>query len=302
MVVLRGNILSCLVGLYEKALPASLSWEERLMAARRAGYDFVEISIDETDEKLKRVQLSREDRHDILRAIINTGTPVLTMCLSGNRRYPIGSEDKAKREKGIELILKAIDFSIDVGIRIVQLAGYDNFYEASNKRTQDLFLDGLYKVTEYASSHAVMLSIENVDTDFMDSITKIMSYIKKVDSPWLTLYPDIGNLMAAGLSISRIEDDIKSNSKYITAFHVKDSLPNIIRRVPYGEGIVNFERFFSLLDGIGFEGLLVAEMWSDDSVRSEATARDAREFIRNRIIASQSSLLDLNSKEVSRVL
>ena len=40
------------VGLYEKALPASMCWEERLTAAGQAGYDFVEISIDESDERL----------------------------------------------------------------------------------------------------------------------------------------------------------------------------------------------------------------------------------------------------------
>jgi L-ribulose-5-phosphate 3-epimerase len=43
------------VGLYEKALPASLTWEERLTAAGQAGYDFVEISIDESDERLSRL-------------------------------------------------------------------------------------------------------------------------------------------------------------------------------------------------------------------------------------------------------
>ena len=39
------------LGLYEKAMPAELTWKEKLEAARDAGYDFVEISIDETDAK-----------------------------------------------------------------------------------------------------------------------------------------------------------------------------------------------------------------------------------------------------------
>ena len=38
------------IGLYEKAVPSSLSWEEKLSCARECGYDFLEISIDETDE------------------------------------------------------------------------------------------------------------------------------------------------------------------------------------------------------------------------------------------------------------
>ena len=37
------------LGLYEKAMPPELSWEEKLLAAKEAGYDFVEISIDETE-------------------------------------------------------------------------------------------------------------------------------------------------------------------------------------------------------------------------------------------------------------
>ena len=36
------------LGLYEKAMPSDLSWKEKLEAAKAAGFDFVEISIDET--------------------------------------------------------------------------------------------------------------------------------------------------------------------------------------------------------------------------------------------------------------
>ena len=43
------------LGLYEKAMPGTLSWREKLEAAREAGFDFVEISIDETDQKLARL-------------------------------------------------------------------------------------------------------------------------------------------------------------------------------------------------------------------------------------------------------
>ena len=34
------------IGLYEKAMPSALNWEEKLQCARDCGYDFVEISID----------------------------------------------------------------------------------------------------------------------------------------------------------------------------------------------------------------------------------------------------------------
>jgi L-ribulose-5-phosphate 3-epimerase len=43
------------VGLYEKALPVGSSWEERLVSAAKAGYDFIDISIDESAMRLARL-------------------------------------------------------------------------------------------------------------------------------------------------------------------------------------------------------------------------------------------------------
>jgi L-ribulose-5-phosphate 3-epimerase UlaE len=43
------------LGIYEKALPKDLSWPERLVLAKSCGFDFVEMSVDETDERLSRL-------------------------------------------------------------------------------------------------------------------------------------------------------------------------------------------------------------------------------------------------------
>ena len=47
------------LGIYEKALPPGLSWPERLAVAKACGFDFVEISIDETDTRLARLDWVR---------------------------------------------------------------------------------------------------------------------------------------------------------------------------------------------------------------------------------------------------
>ena len=36
------------IGIYEKALPYSGTWRERLAMAHEAGFDFVEMSVDES--------------------------------------------------------------------------------------------------------------------------------------------------------------------------------------------------------------------------------------------------------------
>ena len=61
------------LGIYEKALPSGTSWYERLASARDAGFDFVEISVDETDERLARLDWSRSERREFCDAISETG-------------------------------------------------------------------------------------------------------------------------------------------------------------------------------------------------------------------------------------
>ncbi len=43
------------VGIYEKALPADVSWEERLGLAAQAGDNFVGNSVDESEARLARL-------------------------------------------------------------------------------------------------------------------------------------------------------------------------------------------------------------------------------------------------------
>ena len=94
------------LGLYEKAMPSDLTWREKLLAAKEAGFDFVEISIDETDAKLSRLDMTKEERLGLVRLIQETGVPIRTMCLSGHRKYPLGSSDPAVEARGIEIMEK----------------------------------------------------------------------------------------------------------------------------------------------------------------------------------------------------
>ncbi len=171
------------VGLYEKALPASMCWEERLIAAGQAGYDFVEISIDESEERLSRLDWSASERAEMRRAISNSGIRIMTMCLSGHRKYPLGSHDPGIRRQGQEILRKAIEFAGDVGLRVVQVMAYDVFYETSDTETGENFVEGLALGTRWAGEAGVMLGLENLDTDFVDSIRKGLAIIRKIDSP-----------------------------------------------------------------------------------------------------------------------
>lgn len=63
------------IGLYEKAMPNDLSLPDKLETARELGYDYLELSIDETDEKLQRLDWTTEQIEDLRRACALRGLP-----------------------------------------------------------------------------------------------------------------------------------------------------------------------------------------------------------------------------------
>ncbi|STL76843.1 L-xylulose 5-phosphate 3-epimerase [Escherichia coli] len=131
------------LGIYEKALAKDLSWPERLVLAKSCGFDFVEMSVDETDERLSRLDWSAAQRTSLVAAMIETGVGIPSMCLSAHRRFPFGSRDEAVRERAREIMSKAIRLARDLGIRTIQLAGYDVYYEDHDEGTRQRFAEGL---------------------------------------------------------------------------------------------------------------------------------------------------------------
>ena len=264
-------------GLYEKALPKHLKWEDRLLVARKAGYNFMEMSIDESDERLERLQWDKIKKRKLREIIEDTEMPLLTMCLSAHRRFPIGSSFPEARRKGMEIMETAIWFAFHMGIRIIQIAGYDVLMEeTSTHESREKFGKNLMKSVKLASSLGVTLAIENVDVDFGNSIDKIMYYVNAIKSPWLQIYPDIGNLTAMKQNVSQ---QLIIGQNHIVAIHVKDTIEGVVRRVPFGEGIVDFVSAFKILKNICFHGPFIIEMWANDKKDNFDLVKHAKEWV-----------------------
>ena len=123
------------------------------------------------------------------------------MCLSGHRKYPIGSENEKIRNKGMEIMSDAIDFAIDIGIRIIQIAGYDEYYQPSNENTRQLFLENLKLSEQMAAKKGIILAFETMETEFLNTVRKAMYYVNIIKSPFLQIYPDLGKYYQCGCKV-----------------------------------------------------------------------------------------------------
>ena len=275
-----------LLGMYEKAMPKDLSWEEKLTACKRAGFDWVEISIDETDEKISRLYWSKEEREEMVRLMKKTGAPIYTMCFSAQRRFSLGSLGREKHEKAMEIMEKAIDFAADLGIRIIQLAGYDCYYEQSNEETREEFIKNLKIAAQMAARKGVLLGFETMmDRTFIDTVEKAMCYVNMVNSPFLGVYPDIGNLAGARNDFGyekSVEDDLRTGAGHILAAHLKETKPGKDRSVPWGTGLTGYIGDITVLKHLGVR-MFNGEFWCDDPEHWEENMKASCEFLRDKL-------------------
>ena len=269
------------IGLYEKAMPKELTWKEKLEAAKEAGYDFVEISIDETDEKLARLEWTKEERLELVKTMYEVGIPVRTMCLSGHRKYPIGSGNPETCRRGMEIMEKAIQLADDLGVRIIQLAGYDVYYDPSTSETVARFWENLRKCTLMAASAGVLMGFETMETEFMNTCQKSMKYVEKINSTYLNVYPDCGNINNAALTYGTdVLEDLKSCSGHITSMHLKETEPGKFRDMMYGDGQVDFQAMVDTAWSMGVRKFVTEfwylgnEKWKEDLAFANKSMRD----------------------------
>lgn len=249
------------IGLYEKAIPKDMDWEGKLNCAKECGYDFLEISIDETEEKLSRLDWTKGQRMDMLQLMQKTGLPIRSMCLSGHRKYPFGSSDSLIRKRSLEIMEKAIEFADDLGIRIIQLAGYDVYYEEGTVESERFFRENLAKASDMAATKGILLGFETMETEFMNTTRKAMHYVNIIDSPYLGVYPDSGNLTNAAHSYgSSVLEDMETGRGHLIAVHLKETVPGKFREIPFMTGHVDFEAVIGKAWELGVRRY-VTEMW-----------------------------------------
>lgn len=249
------------IGLYEKAMPKAMDWEEKLRCAKDCNYDFLEISIDETEEKLSRLDWTGEERREIRELMRKLDLPIRSMCLSGHRKYPFGASNQAVRDRGMEIMEKAISLADDLGIRIIQLAGYDVYYEEGNEKSREFFSENLARATKMAATKGILMGFETMETEFMNTTEKAMQYVNLIGSPYLGVYPDSGNLTNASLLYEKsVVEDLETGRGHIVAMHLKETLPGIFREVPFLTGHVDFEAVIQKAWELGVRRF-VTEMW-----------------------------------------
>ena len=249
------------IGLYEKAMRNTLTWKEKLQCAKECGYDYLEISIDATEEKINRIYMDTEEKREIMEAIFDTGIPIGSMSVSALTKYALGDPDQAVRDRGMELAEKSIQLSSALGVRTVMIPGYDIYYGESTIETKRYFLENIRKIAEIAEREGILVGFETMENNFMNTTGKAVQYVNMVDSAYLKIYPDAGNITNAAVANRHdVCEDLSLGKGKLIALHLKETKPDVYREVPFLTGHVEFERIINTAWKLGVRRY-VTELW-----------------------------------------
>lgn len=264
------------LGIYEKALAWHDDWDRLFADARAAGFSFVDISVDETEQRRARLDWSAETRDQVRKAAARNGIQLGGLCLSVHRSVGPGSADPEVRAEADRIFVKGIELCRDLGVPVLQVAGYYAHYEPADPQQRSRYVDALRRAIPHAARAGVLLGIENVDGTDVTSISRGMNIVREIGSPWLQMYPDVGNI--AEQQLDELEE-LRAGRGHMLALHLKDVRVGEPRRVPMGEGIANFPKAFAELAEQGWSGRMMIEMWNDDAPDSVERCAAARNTV-----------------------
>lgn len=268
-----------LLGIYEKALHGE-TLDDLFASARRAGFAFVDLSLDESPERLARLRWSPSEREEVREAARRHGLIIGGICLSAHRSTAPGSNSPAQRGLALEMLIEAIDLCVDLGVSVLQIAGYYAFYEEPRQGAREDYIEVMRAGARHAARRGIVLGLENVDGTDVVSTEDALAIVDAVRSPWFRLYPDIGNFVVQS---REVVTEVAAAAQHAVAWHVKEARPGEPRRVPIGEGDVPWDAAFAALAAAHWSGRIMIEMWNDDSEESERIAEQARRFVEERL-------------------
>ena len=121
----------------------------------------------------------------------------------------------------------------------------------------------------------------------MNTVGKAMQYVNAVASPYLGVYPDLGNLTNAAVTDGHdIYADIRLGRGRLFAMHLKETRPQVFRNLDFGQGHVDFERGVAQARTLGVS-MFVAELWHNRQPDWILRLRGVSEYLRSTLDENQ---------------
>lgn len=232
--------------------PAGTPIPKVLEQARAAGFASVEVALgpneqlnaDTSDAKLRSLRRQADD----------LGIEISSVVSQSGWRWPLLTRNSAELAEAKRLTRESLRIARKLGagtlLVVPGVVSPDMPYDEAYTRC----LEVLIELSSDAAKAGVSLGVENVGNKFLLSPLEMAALIDQVDSPFVGVFFDTGNVLPTGYP----EQWIRILGHRLKYIHMKDSRAG--RDCGLLDGDVNWPAVMRALRGAGYNGHLTAEV------------------------------------------
>jgi L-ribulose-5-phosphate 3-epimerase len=206
--------------------------------AKQIGLDGVQVSLGTVgnDMHLRKPEVQKA----FLDASEKSGVRIASLAIGEMNNVPYKSDPRAE-----QWVADSIEVCRALRVRVVLLAFFGKGDLIDDKAGVDAVVEKLKKVAPAAEKARVQLGFES-----WLSAEQHLDILKRVGSPALKVYYDVGNSHLRGYDIYK---EIRMLNKNICEFHAKDY------DKLFGQGKIDFPKVRTAMDEIGYRGWIQIE-------------------------------------------
>jgi 5-keto-L-gluconate epimerase len=235
--------------------------------ASQLGFDGVELAL----RRVSEINLSELD-------ILLSENNVEVSCISTGQVFADGglvfTHDKESKRREVKAIFKEfIDMAQGYGkmVNIGRIRG--TVGDRDRQYVEDLFIDVVRELCEYARSKGVTLLLEPVnryECDFINTVEEGVGFLKRIAATNLAIMPDVFHMNIEEKNIGEV---LTNNIDHVKYVHFADS-----NRLAPGQGHIDFRHILDTLQNVGYDEYISIEILPNPS--PDIAARQAVNYLR----------------------
>lgn len=246
------------------SFPEGMAIAECARTAKAAGFDGIELSLNETGEL--GLQTGEKEALKLKALIHDTGLEIAGLATGLYWSYAMTSESAANRTKAVDICKKQLELAAVLGadtILVIPGAVGVDFIPGcevvSYDKAYDRALEAISALAAEAEQAGVSIGIENVWNKFLLSPLEMRTFIDAAGSDYVGSYLDVGNVVHSGYP----EQWISILGHRIKKVHFKDyrrDAGGLHGFVDLLAGDVNYPAVVEALREIGYDSYVTGEM------------------------------------------
>ena len=252
-------------GINQWAFPGNMSLKDCFKLAKEAKFDGVEVTIAEEGEIT--LSSTKRDIQKIVKISRSVGIEISSLATGLFWDYSLTSDNSSEREKAKMIVKKMLEVASWLGVDTILIVpgAVDVFFKpdfpvVSYDKVYERSFQALKELTPFAEDYKVNIAIENVWNKFLLSPIEMKHFVDSINSPYLGVYFDVGNVLQIGYP----EQWIKILGKRIKKVHFKDFKKSVntvdgFTNLLYGD--VNWIKVILALKEIEYDNYVTAELF-----------------------------------------